>query len=241
MGTTARLHEELEPLVAAISALAESMQPRATTATTAPAAAPAIDALPDDDPPGEDIEWIEPLTPVHAGLLLPDDLDDDEVDDDGNYDDGHEVVLEPVTLYDFAEDDVFDEPEPEPAPAAPTVVGAPAADATNAPQALRPWRPHEEVTGILEALAEIDTHPTRVPIPGAEPIDVLPPDELVDAVASALTVAPATVRHWLSNDTLQAATRAIEAGPQDAENLVRERQVLAAQVEVLKRALSDLG
>jgi len=70
---------------------------------------------------------------------------------------------------------------------------------------------------------------------------VLPPDDLVNAVASALTVAPDTVRHWLSNETLEAATRAIEAGPQDAEHLVRERQVLAAQVEVLKRALSDLG
>jgi hypothetical protein len=109
-------------------------------------------------------------------------------------------------------------------------------------QELRPWEPQDVVTHILDILQRIDPRPMRTtPIDDDEPIEVLAPDDLVDAVASALTVAPATVRHWMSQESLDATTRAAERAPRDPANLIREHQVLVAQVEVLKRALSDLG
>ena len=71
------------------------------------------------------------------------------------------------------------------------------------------------------------------------PVEVLTPDELVNAVAEALSVAPNIVQHWLSDEAMQAAT-AVPGGLDDTQRLVHERQVLMGQVEVLKRALSDL-
>jgi hypothetical protein len=233
MGATAALHEELEPLVAAISALAQSMQPRAPGAdpTSENPVAPTVEDA--------GAEWVEPFAPAHPVEPF-EDLEafepiEHSVDADAV------VASELVALYDYEEDGALGAHAVElPVEAAP-VVAIPVAGGDTSEPELRPWAPHVVVVEILEALADIDTHPTKINVPGSEPIEVLPPDDLVNAVASALTVAPATVRHWLSNETLEAATRAIEAGPQDAENLVRERQVLAAQVEVLKRALSDLG
>ena len=110
-------------------------------------------------------------------------------------------------------------------------------------QELRPWEP-ELVVEQIQDRARSDRR--RAPRPrscsnGPEEVAVLTPDELVEAVASALTVAPNTVRHWLSDETIDAARRARTAIPHDIERIVRERQVLAAEVEVLKRALSDLG
>ncbi len=226
---TARLHDELEPLVAAITALAQSMQPRSGPpsgpAANAPDGTPPTPAAPE---PGISPEAFEPPTVPPSGaaslggeaavpLVLTDDLDAGAP---------------------HVEDDAFVVGEP----AMPTGAPAPA----NLPVQERPWEPRDVLQQILDVLQRIDPRPDA-PAP-VRPrdiamrsvVDTLTPDELIDAVAGALGVAPEIVRHWLSDEALHAAT-SVSIDLNDAERLVHEHQVLIAQVEVLKRALSDLG
>lgn len=189
------LQDELVPLVAAINALAQTMQGRGPVA-----------------PPPTETPGVEYVEDVH-----------------GPAPDAHgDVAGAAVELYDQGDDAptaVAPEPTPEPAPQPPM-----------------PWEPHDVVTQIRAALALIDSRPRHASVwYDDDVIDVLAPDELVDAVATALTVAPTTVRHWLSDETLDAATKPTTSGEHDPADLVRECQVLAAEVEVLKRALSDLA
>jgi hypothetical protein len=265
---TARLHDELEPLVAAITALAESMQPRVRGAGDEPQWPPAtiaqldgleqldkydeIDALADIDAtdPLDNVDWINDVEPDGDATHAPDapgapgapfapfapiDRDEPEVIDDpvtppaqALVNDGG-LVLASITAVDATA-------EPE------AVEGVADAVATlQELQELRPWEPQLVVEQIRTVLDQISPHTaTAVVLDRPATVAVLTPDELVEAVASALTVAPNTVRHWLSDETIDAATRATVV-PHDIERIVRERQVLAAQVEVLKRALSDLG
>ena len=252
---TARLHDELEPLVAAITALAESMQPRGVLMSEPERPPVTIEQLDDFDEIGlhHEIDAVEMADAIDTAEAI-DEVDwVDEVGPDGYPPD---VRFETIR---------HDEPEVIEDPVVPALAvdgglvltSATAIDETATPdgglsvtdavatlhdlQELRPWEPELVVEQIRTVLDQIvPSTATTVVLEGPEEVAVLTPDELVEAVASALTVAPNTVRHWLSDETIDAATRATVV-PHDIERIVRERQVLAAQVEVLKRALSDLG
>jgi hypothetical protein len=250
-GATARLHDELEPLVAAITALAESMQPRGAP-ERAPSTIEQLDAYDEIDAiqelhespvidttvPLDDVAWVDDVEPdaypPDAAFVTVDHGEPEVIDDP--------VATVPALGIDgglaLASATAVDESaEPGAAEAVADAVAT-----LQELQELRPWEPQLVVEQIRSVLDQIlpDNASTTVVLDGPEAIAVLTPDELVDAVASALTVAPTTVRHWLSDETIDAATRTTVV-PHDIERIVRERQVLAAQVEVLKRALSDLG
>ena len=252
---TARLHDELEPLVAAITALAESMQPRSLQVSETERLPFTIEHLDDFDEIGrhheinaidtaDDIDATDPLDEVdwvdevEADGYPPDVRfeairhDEPEVIEDPvvpALDVGGGVVLTSATAIDEAAD-------PDVAESVTDAVAT-----LQELQELRPWEPELVVEQIRTVLDQISpSTPTAFVLEQPEEVAVLTPDELVEAVASTLTVAPNTVRHWLSDETIDAATRATVI-PHDIERIVRERQVLAAQVEVLNRALSDLG
>jgi hypothetical protein len=265
---TARLHDELEPLVAAITALAESMQPRVRGAGDDPQWPAATIAQLDGLEQLDKYDEIDALADIDATDLL-DNVDwINEVEPDGDATHAPDAPgapgapFAPFAPIDRDEPEVIDDPVTPPAQALVNdgglvLASITAVDATAEPEAvegvadavatlqelqeLRPWEPQLVVEQIRTVLDQISPHTaTAVVLDRPATVAVLTPDELVEAVASALTVAPNTVRHWLSDETIDAATRATVV-PHDIERIVRERQVLAAQVEVLKRALSDLG
>ncbi|HEY1738662.1 MAG TPA: hypothetical protein VGI86_08125, partial [Acidimicrobiia bacterium] len=238
---TARLHDELEPLVAAITALAESMQPggrgHVSEREWPP---PAIDQLDEYDEVGlhQEINAIADLEEVDEVDELPEiDATDplDAVPWVDEIEPGEpEVIEEPVAPARADDAALVFASTTAMADAAEPLAAEPVTDAVatlQELQELRPWEPQLVVEQIRTVLDQISpSNATTAALDEPEVIAVLTPDELVEAVASALTVAPDTVRHWLSNETIEAATRATVM-PGDVERIVRERQVLAAQVE----------